>query len=827
MVLGIMVLFAGALWAPLVNRLSARFAGWLCALAPLALLAWFLRETGRLSASVDASGQPQPREWLETLFWLPDAVAFRLDGLALLFAVLITGIGALVLIYAGGYLGEHPRRGTFFASLFLFMAAMLGIVVSDDAIALFVFWELTSVASFLLIGFEDQRPEARVAARKALLITGAGGMALLVGLVLLAHAAMDLGLSSADATRISRLSEVPLREHPLYTPALLLVLLGAFTKSAQVPFHIWLPAAMAAPTPVSAYLHSATMVKAGVFLLARLSPALGGTLLWQGSLITAGVLTMLVAGYLAVRQRDLKRILAYSTVAVLGILVMLLGIGDRHAVEAAIVFLVAHALYKAALFMVAGNIDHGTGTRDVGRLGGLRRAMPLTCAAALLAALSKAGAPPMFGFLGKELLYGSRLTRDDLSALLIAAAVAVNITLVAAAFLVGVRPFFGSRRETPHAPHEMPPSMWLGPALLAAGGIFAGLVPGPFAHTLGSSAVAAITGQPARVELALWHGVNPEALLILGLSALTLGVGVLVYRAVARRTRRHAGDGVAPAGASAGPIERAFERVVDSIPPRAGQLTRLLCSGYLHRELSVILLAAVALLAVPLAAVFVDGLEIPTLPLTVKGALLALTVAGGAVCAAITTSRLGAVAALGIMGLGITLLFALYSAPDLAITTVMVETLTVLLLVLVFYHLPRFARLSDRKRLSRDLLVAGAVGALMCALTLASAAVHLPPDAAEFFASASLPEAYGRNVVNVILVDFRALDTLGEIVVVAVAGIGVLALMRLRRGRVVLPGDAGGDSGTNAEPNAETDAEAADLADPAEVAAGRTGEGAA
>jgi len=336
-------------------------------------------------------------------------LSFALDGLSLAFVLLVSGIGALVLIYSGAYLGEQPGGGRFFAYLLLFMGSMLGLVLSDNVITLFVFWELTSISSYLLIGFHHHTETSRASALKALLVTGAGGLLLLAGLLLMMLAAVQLGLPFEKAGRISALFSVDFRQHPLYLPILVLLLLGAFTKSAQVPFHFWLPAAMAAPTPVSAYLHSATMVKAGVYLLARFHPILGDTIQWETLMIGVGVLTTLVGAIMATGQRDLKRILAYSTISVLGILTTLLGVGTVLAVEAAVVFLVAHALYKAALFMVAGNIDHETGTRDVTRLGGLRSLMPVTAITGILASLIKAGSPPMFGFIGKEALYTATL----------------------------------------------------------------------------------------------------------------------------------------------------------------------------------------------------------------------------------------------------------------------------------------------------------------------------------------------------------------------------------------------------------------------------------
>ncbi|MBD3418456.1 hypothetical protein GF412_05770, partial [Candidatus Micrarchaeota archaeon] len=426
--------FVAALPAVWAARRLGDHAGWLMAVIPLGIAGW-------LSTWVASDQLPLQQAWA----WVPGMgveLALRLDGLSLTFALLISFIGALVLIYAGGYMHGDDRAGRLMALLLIFMGAMIGLVLADDLISLFVFWELTSISSFLLIGFNHQDAGARKSARRALLVTSGGGLALLAGLLLLIMAAVDLGAAAGQAGRISMINQMDtaaLHHHAYYTPALLLILLGAMSKSALVPLHFWLPDAMSAPTPVSAYLHSATMVKAGVYLLARLSPAMSGTSLWHDLLVGFGAATMLIAVAMAIGQHDLKRILAYSTVAVLGILVMLLGHGTDLAVKAAVVFLVAHALYKAALFMVVGIIDHATHTRDVRQLHGLRRMMPITATAALIAALSKAGAPPLFGFIGKEKFYLAKV--DTESIVLIIVAVVTNVVLVATALMVAVWPF--------------------------------------------------------------------------------------------------------------------------------------------------------------------------------------------------------------------------------------------------------------------------------------------------------------------------------------------------------------------------------------------------
>ncbi|MCG6943736.1 MAG: hypothetical protein LJE87_00170, partial [Deltaproteobacteria bacterium] len=515
--------FTLALFAPFLYRLLGRATGWVLALFPFALVAFFGR---------NRPISPGAR-FITSWSWVPSLgvdLSFALDGLSLTFVLLVSGIGALVLIYSGAYFGEQPGGGRFFAYLLLFMGSMLGLVLSDNVITLFVFWELTSISSYLLIGFHHHTETSRASALKALLVTGAGGLLLLAGLLLMMLAAVQLGSPLEEAGRISALFSVDFRQHPLYLPILILLLLGAFTKSAQVPFHFWLPAAMAAPTPVSAYLHSATMVKAGVYLLARFHPILGGTIQWETLLIGVGVLTMLVGAIMAAGQRDLKRILAYSTISVLGILTTLLGVGTVLAVEAAVVFLVAHAFYKAALFMVAGNIDHETGTRDVTRLGGLRSLMPVTAFAGILASMSKAGTPPMFGFIGKEALYTAKLDIETIGLWLIIVAVLANVLLVAMSLAVAIWPFFGSFRQTPKSPHEAPISMLLGPGLLAGLGMFVGLVPGAFDSSMGSAMATAILGFPVEMKLKLWHGFSRESVFVMALSGFTLTSGFLLFK---------------------------------------------------------------------------------------------------------------------------------------------------------------------------------------------------------------------------------------------------------------------------------------------------------
>ncbi|MCS6954163.1 MAG: putative monovalent cation/H+ antiporter subunit A [Bryobacteraceae bacterium] len=756
----LLIPFGLAAAAPGVCHLTNRLTGWLLA-APVAALTVLVAAWG---PDVWREG---PR--LSHLPWAPSiglSLSFRLDGLSWLFALLITGIGALVTVYAGAYLGAHPRLGRFYASLLFFLASMLGLVLADNLLLLFVFWELTSISSYLLIGFDQEREAARRAALQALLVTAGGGLALLAGFVLLGQIGGSFELSALFPQAAT------VRGHSFYGPILGLILLGAFTKSAQFPFHFWLPAAMEAPTPVSAYLHAATMVKAGVYLLARLSPLLADTQAWFWSLTPAGAITMLVGAITALCKTDLKQILAYSTVSVLGILTFLAGLGTVTALEALAVYLLAHSLYKGALFLVAGAIDHETGTRDTSQLGGLRHSMPLTAAAGLIAALSMAGLPPVLGFISKETLYEAGLRAPQHAVVLTKLLVVTAVALFAVAGAAGVRPFFGPPQAPGRQPHEAPVGLWLGPVILAFGGLLFGLIPGRLEQAVETAVRAVAPDRSVQVRLSLYHGLNPALML----SALSVAAGFFLYRLHARYP---------------GPIEpwpalarlapaRAYESALLALNRLASWQTQRLQSGYLRSYLLIIVTAALGLSAVPMV------MHRVVLPLSLDlnprwhELLLGTVILAGIVTAVRTTSRLTAVASLGVVGLGIALLFAWLGAPDLAMTQLAVETLTVILLVLVLYHLPDFSRLTPARGRRRDATVALAAGGFMALLVLIVNSTESDSRLAAYFLEQARPLGRGCNVVNVILTDFRALDTLGEITVLAVAAVGVYGLIRLR-----------------------------------------------
>ncbi|MGQ9848770.1 MAG: putative monovalent cation/H+ antiporter subunit A [Aggregatilineaceae bacterium] len=760
MIVAVLSGFGLALSAPWLHYRLRRGAGWLLALLPVALTAYFAAQLPHLVEGETLA---------ETVTWIPSLgidLAFYLDGLGVTFALLISGIGALVLLYASAYLAEDPLLGRFYLYLLIFMASMLGVVLANNLITLFVFWELTSISSYLLIGFNHEQSSSRAAALQALLVTGGGGLAMLAGLVLLGQVTDTYTLSALAATGEH------VRASDLYPAILALVLVGAFAKSAQFPFHFWLPNAMEAPTPVSAYLHSATMVKAGVYLLARLSPVLGGTAAWQGAVIAVGAATMLLGAYLAWQQVDLKRILAYSTISALGMLVLLLGIGGALATKAAMTVLVAHSLYKGALFLAAGALDHETGTRDVTQLGDLWRAMPVTGAAAILAGASMAGLPPLFGFVAKEVFYKAAYDAPDLSVLLTALAVLSSVLIVAAAGLVAIKPFFGARVATPRRPHEAPLRLWLGPLSLAALSVFFGLQPSLVAEYAVKPATAAVLAAPAKVELVLWPGIN--TVLLLSLLTLALGTAVYFWRGALIPWARRL-----DLGGRVGPL-RGYGQALDGLLWLADRQTRILQNGYLRFYLITIVATTVALVGyAALIQTDLGGvLRAPEMRVYEAAIVAVILAATAAVTRA--RSRLAAVVSLGTVGYGVALLYILFGAPDLAMTQFAVETLTVFLFVLVIYRLPRFATLTSRAERWRDAVVALSAGAMMTLLVLIVTADPSRTHVASFFADNSVTLAKGRNIVNVILVDFRGLDTLGEITVLAVAAAGVFALLKLR-----------------------------------------------
>lgn len=761
--LALVLPFAGAAFAPLLTRTFKHNAAWLLALVPFGIFVHFAGFAGFVAEGGTVRGGYR---------WIPSidtSFSWYLDGLSLTFALLISGIGTLIVLYSGGYLRGHEHQGRFFSFILMFMGAMQGLVVADSFLTLFVFWELTSITSFLLIGFDHNREAARRAAIQALIVTGLGGLALLAGLLVI--------WSITGANSLSTLLQTgeAMRESPLYLAALLLVLGGAFTKSAQFPFHFWLPNAMEAPTPVSAYLHSATMVKAGVYLVMRLNPVLGETLPWETILPIFGGTTLIAGTLLGIRQTDLKLMLAYTTVASLGLLVMLTGFGTETALAAAVLYLVAHSMFKGALFMVAGLIDHESGTRDIVALGGLRRAMPLTFACALLAAASMGGLPLFFGFLAKEETYAALALGGGWSTAFTAVAVAGNALMFSLAFAVGLKPFTGAERETPKRAHEGPPLLWIGPLVLALCGLLSGVFSTFSHHFVSSPMASAVAGEAVHVHVST----VPSLTLPLALSATTVALGVAIYLGL---ERARAAMAALLTAIGWGP-DRGFDQLVRGTVRLAFATTRIVQNGRLDIYMTVTFILVALGVLVPMY-LFSEMPAVPDFPVLsfYEWTIFAIALIGlGAVIYA--KDRLTAIVSLGIQGFAVALLFMLLGAPDLSFTQFMVETLSVVILALVMTRL-RLSPADHRppRETVFDVAISSACGAGLGLLLLRVVEVPFDPRLSEFFAAHAKTVAHGRNIVNVIIVDFRGLDTLGEITVVMIAGLAILALVRVRSG---------------------------------------------
>lgn len=763
--------FLAAMLAPLVHRLAKPFSGWVLALIPAAIFLFLIT----LIDPVVAQGPISAR-----IGWIPSLaidLSFYIDGLSLTFALTISGIGALVVLYAGAYLKGHAHLGRFMAFLLAFMGAMLGLVMADSMLALFMFWELTSVTSFLLIGFDHTRQAARRGAIQALVITNIGGMALLVAALLL-H-------GHNGQWEMSALGE-DFRGTALYVPVLVAILIAAFTKSAQVPFHFWLPNAMEAPTPVSAFLHSATMVQAGVYLLARATPWLGGTDAWATTLLCFGGATLLWGALGALRQTDLKQMLAQTTIASLGLSVVLIGIGSSAAAAALVLYFVAHAIYKAGLFMVVGAIDHETGSRDFTVLGGLADKMPVTFIGAALGALAMIGLPLTLGYFAKEEMYLGLLAWQWPHLAVLVVLVVGNAMLAGIAMLIMVKPFLGPLLPTPKSVHEAPIAMLAGPILLGAAGIVASAMTDWLGHTVLEPGASAMLGQPVASHLTL--KIDPSSLL-LWLSILTWLLGFVVYRnATTIRTLLRRFE----AGISWN-ADTVFDAVMFGLIRFSGAVTRWLHHGRLEVYLVAVFAGLALALIVPVASLggyeallptaelgnWAAWLTWPELTLYEWGVVILALIGLGAVLLA--PSRLVAIIALGIQGTALALLFLLFGAPDLAFTQFMVEILSVVILALVMTRL----RLDERDRRDFEDLARDGVLALVCGVGVSLFLMvilsgTLDTRLSDLFTATSVPIAHGANIVNVILVDYRGFDTLGEISVVMGAGIAIMALLRRR-----------------------------------------------
>ncbi|WP_082363423.1 monovalent cation/H+ antiporter subunit A [Chondromyces crocatus] len=704
----------------------------------------------------------------ERFAWVPSLglhASFFLDPLGLVLAGLVLGIGLLIVVYARFYLAKDDPMGRFYGFLLLFQGAMVGIALSNNVLLLLIFWELTSLSSFLLIGYWRHQAEARRGARMALTITGAGGLSLIGGLILLGNIA-----GSFELTDILQRKEA-IQASPLYLPALLLILGGCFTKSAQFPFHFWLPQAMAAPTPVSAYLHSATMVKAGIFLMARLWPVLAGTDAWFYIVATTGLVTMLFGAVTALFKDDLKGLLAYSTISHLGMLTMLFGFGTPMAAVVGVFHLINHATFKAALFMNAGIVDHETGTRDLKRLGGLASIMPISATLGVLAAASMAGLPPLNGFLSKEMMLEEAAHTPWLGQAWLVPAIATLAATLSVAYALRyiVHTYFGPRRSDDlGAPHDPPFGLWAPSALLVVLVILIGLFPATVAGPLVRATSTAVIGaEPPEVALSLWHGFTPA----LGMSVVAVigGSSLLAVHFRAGSLWQRLGLPEAAAG---------FEAVVVAAVKGSRKLTVALHNGSLQRYLAFFIGTAIVLGFAGFWGVTHEGGTRPTLPvraLTVVGWLVLLVCTGAVLV--LHRSRYAPLLFMGVISMVIALGFVFLSAPDLALTQVSVDVVTILLMLLALNLLPKETpRESSVPRRVRDavLAVLGGVGMGAAAWSVMTREHHPISD---FYWKNALPKGGGTNVVNVILVDFRGFDTFGEITVLGIAALTIFALL--------------------------------------------------
>ncbi|MDQ2678953.1 MAG: DUF4040 domain-containing protein [Actinomycetota bacterium] len=748
---------------------------YLAAVPPFAALVWALWAVPDLA---DGRVLTQQAQWVPALGL---SVGLRFDAFSFVMVGLVAGVGVLVFVYSRSYFHDGPIVGRFAATLLVFAGAMFGLVLSDNLLALFMFWELTSITSFLLIGTEDTKAAARSGALQALLITGGGGLAMLGGFILLGEAAGTYSMSAM-------LADPP--SGTVVNWALVLVLLGALTKSAQVPFHSWLPRAMNAPTPVSAYLHSATMVKAGVYLVARFSPAFAAYPPWRPIVVSAGIASMLIGGYRALRQHDIKLVLAQGTVSQLGLMMVLFGVGTPETVFAGVTLLIAHALFKASLFMVVGIVDHQTGTRDLRRLDGLGRRWPVVAGVTAVVAASMAGIPPLLGFLAKEEALASLgSTGFDWGPWLLAGVVVGSMFTVAysARFLWGT--FGPSEGHEPSAgalvgaDAPSPSRRFAAPAaVLAALTVVLGLAPRLVDPTVARAVGALLVDDEAlhhlaEHHLALWHGFTQA----LGLSALAIGGGAALFwwrtgvqRLQDRMPRLPSAQG-------------AYERTLKGVLRGADVLTGIVQPGSLPIYLGVIAATLIVVPVVPL----LSGFDLPVMGSThlVAQAAIGSVMAACALAAAVVRRRFAAVILVGVVGYGMAGLFILQGAPDLAITQLLIETLSVAIFVLVFRHLPdRFPRVRLRGSQAPRILLAVGAAAMTFVFTLATLGARESSPISSEYLERAYPDGGGHNVVNVIIVDFRGLDTMGEITVLAVAALGVAAIVgaaRTARGKRV------------------------------------------
>lgn len=712
---------------------------------------------------------------LERYEWIPTIginIHLSLTGLSWFFSLLITGIGSLIFYYAGAYMKGKERVGAFFSYLSLFMTAMLGLVFSDNLILLFLFWELTSIASFFLIGFDYQEKAVRQSAMLSLGITGGGGFFLLLAFVLIGNATGTYNLSEIEVSSLQGLLEVS----GTLNWVIISLMIGAVTKSAQFPFHFWLPNAMKAPTPVSAYLHSATMVKAGVFILMVFAPYFQGIILWHQVLFAMGLITLVYAAFQSLFQTDLKGILAYSTVASLGMMVMLIGIGTEKSYMALLFFILAHALYKAGLFITAGSLDVITGTRNIHHLRGWNKTLPLLSVSAFIVAASNGGFPLTLGFMGKDYVYESLLSQPFATWVIIVLVVLANVCLMFAGVLVGWRPFFGNKSKessSQNLPKKSKIIALSAPVLvLALASIGFGVFPSFTFQFFLAPAYQRLAPKVTEFHFGLFPGWNN--VLLLSVLTLLLGLGLYFWRKGVPFSSRRINS------------EHSFNlyhwviNFHQSSKRIAHSYTRLLHNGYLRNYILYIILFFIGLIGYE----FLTTVEFvfPEHKLTPFGTYeiaIFLVISVSIFFTVFTSSRLTAIASMGIIGYCMCLMFVFYGAPDLAMTQFSIDTLTVVLFVLVLYKLPRFKKYVSWKTEIRDGLVSLSFGTLVALIALQAYSQPVVKEVSDYYASFAHLKAKGKNVVNVILVDFRGFDTMVEIIVLSIAAVGVYSLLKL------------------------------------------------
>ncbi|MCM3570129.1 Na+/H+ antiporter subunit A [Neobacillus mesonae] len=764
--------------------------GWFVLPLPVLLLIYFLSFLTNIT---------KQNTVIESMQWIPSlGINFtaKADGLGLLFALLITGIGALVVSYSIYYLAKDKEKlNTFYVYLLLFMGAMLGIVLSDNLVVMYAFWELTSFSSFLLIGFWYERDQSRYGAQKSMLITVFGGLSMLGGIILL-----YIMTGTFSITEIIHQSPV-LFQHDLFVPALICVLLGAFTKSAQFPFYIWLPDAMEAPTPVSAYLHSATMVKAGIYLVARLTPVFGVSSVWFWLVAGVGMITLTWGSVFAIKQTDLKGILAFSTVSQLGMIMSLLGVGSAAlhydaldnniftvAVTAAIFHLINHATFKGSLFMVAGIIDHETGTRDIRKLGGLMHFMPITFTISLIGTFSMAGLPPFNGFLSKEMFFTAmvRVTQMDIFNLETVGVLFPIIAWVASIFtflysmMLFFKTFTGKHQpeKLEKKPHEAPLGMLIPPVILVSLVIIFGLFPNLLSESLISPAMASIlpsllgAGEEFVVHISFWHGFTIEVFMTLGVILL----GIILYKTLPKWIKAY---GIMPKKFS---LFHLYDRLMEGSQSVSYKVTNKYMTGSIHSYLVYIFAFFILILLLTLywkEAFRLDSSNVSSIG--IYECVLALFVVVSSISILFVKSRMTSIILLGAVGYTVSLYYVLFRAPDLALTQLVIETISVALFLVCFYHLPKFHRYETRMRFKiTNALVSVGVGLVVTAIALSAHSQKLFHSISKYYVENTYEEAAGKNMVNVILVDFRGFDTLFEITVLAIASLGIYGMIKLR-----------------------------------------------